>query len=65
MSFNVNMNCDNVDQATLRIDCASNLLTMIHIQLSGECDQPVNSVIASALYGIHLLVDDAHKLLGG
>ena len=55
---------ENVDNATLRIDCANHLLTVMHIQLSSEeCDQPTNSVLAGALYGIHMLVSDAYELL--
>lgn len=56
-------NNDNIDFATLRLECASNLLTMINIQLSGSCDRPSDQVFASAIFGIHMLVDDAYKAL--
>ena len=62
-SFKMEIDCDQVDFATLRLGCAESLLTMMHIQLSGQCDQPSNEVLCNALFGVSLLVEDAHRAL--
>lgn len=62
-SFKMEVDCDQVDNATLRLECASSLLTMIHIQLSGNCDTPSSVILCNALFGINLLVEDAQKSL--
>ena len=54
---------ERLDDASLRLSCASNLLTLIAIMLEGKCDEPANSVVSGALHGINMLIEDAENRL--
>jgi pyridoxal biosynthesis lyase PdxS len=53
---------DRFDAAMLRISCASSMMMALSIYQSEDPEgQPSSEVLASALYGVALMVDDAYK----
>ena len=52
------------DDAYLRLDCASSILTTLSVVFDAEnSDRPSDTVISAALHGINLLVEDAQRNL--
>ena len=51
------------DDAMIRLSCAESMVSILNIMLDGNCDQPSNTVLSGAVYGVGLLLEDAQRSL--
>ena len=65
MTYQYSVDSSKFDEATLRISCATSMLSVLSAILSSKADLPKREILSGSIYGVEQMLNDAYSMLSG